>query len=187
MFTPHHVSCVMCHVSCVTCHMSRVTCHMSHVFLFLFLLFFVFFYPTKNMPKWWSQLVEGLISTGPTPSSLRKLCYFRFCAGIFLACSEDEKKLFFISANSLPKISQIYPFTEAPTKSTQPAKLAYGRKISTVAIFFKKVIKKIMGADILGGNPPLSIVPSILKAICIGQGCIGSQIIVVKVGSYATL
>ena len=46
---------VMCHVSRVTCHMSRVTCHMSPFFFFL--------------TKWWSLLVEGLLSTGPTPSS----------------------------------------------------------------------------------------------------------------------
>ena len=44
---------VVCHVSCVTCHMSHVT-------------FFSFFFLTK----WWSFLVEGLLSTGPTPFSL---------------------------------------------------------------------------------------------------------------------
>ena len=44
----------------VTCHMSRVTCHMSRVKCF----FFVFF------TKWWSLSVEGLLSTGPTLSSL---------------------------------------------------------------------------------------------------------------------
>ena len=38
--------------------MSRVTCHMSHVFFLCFYL-----------AKWWSLLVEGLLSTGPTPSS----------------------------------------------------------------------------------------------------------------------
>ena len=55
---------VMCHVSRhmsrVTCHMSRVTCHMSQFYLFIF-----FFSRTK----WWSLSVEGLLSTGPTPSS----------------------------------------------------------------------------------------------------------------------
>ena len=44
----------MCHVSHVTCHMSHVMCHMS-------LLFF-----WTNL---WSLSVEGLLSTGPTPSS----------------------------------------------------------------------------------------------------------------------
>ena len=53
---PKHVT---CHVSCVFCHMSRVTCHISPFFLLL--LFWT---------KWWSLLVEGLLSTGHTPSSL---------------------------------------------------------------------------------------------------------------------
>ena len=57
MFTPPKR--VMCHVSRVTCHVSRVTCHVS-----FFLLLFFFFWT-----KWWSLLVEGLLSTGPTPSS----------------------------------------------------------------------------------------------------------------------
>ena len=51
----HHPQHVTCHVSCVLCHISRVTSHMS--------CFFVFF--TNR----WSLLVEGLLSTGPTPSS----------------------------------------------------------------------------------------------------------------------
>ena len=37
-----------------TCHVSRVTCHMSFFFL---------------RTQWWSLSVEGLWSTGPTPSS----------------------------------------------------------------------------------------------------------------------
>ena len=51
----------MCHVSRVTCHMSCVTCHVSHVIYIHFLFFF--------RTKWWALLVEGLLSTGPTPSS----------------------------------------------------------------------------------------------------------------------
>ena len=51
---------VTCNVSHVTCHVSHVTCHMSHVTFFLLLFFWT---------KWWSLLVEGLLSTGPTPSS----------------------------------------------------------------------------------------------------------------------
>ena len=69
-----HVSCVMCHVSRVTCHVSRVTCHVSHVTCHVSQLFFVFvflsfFFIEKKLKKWWSLSVEGLLSTGPTPSS----------------------------------------------------------------------------------------------------------------------
>ena len=63
MFTPQtgHMSCVTCHVTCHgTCHVSHVTCTVSHV------TFFSFFFMTKC----WSLSVEGLLSTGPTPSSL---------------------------------------------------------------------------------------------------------------------
>ena len=63
MFTPQHTTChvshVMCHVSCVMCHLSCITCHVSHVTFFL-LLFWT---------KWWSLSVDGLFSTGPSPSS----------------------------------------------------------------------------------------------------------------------
>ena len=60
--TPYHVSCVPCHISCVTCHLSHVTCQVSRVtFIFFFFSF----------TKWYSSLVEGLLSTGPTPSSFR--------------------------------------------------------------------------------------------------------------------
>ena len=52
----------MCHnVSCVTCHVSHVTCHVSHVMCHFF------------WTKWWSLSVEGLLSTGPTPSSFEVL------------------------------------------------------------------------------------------------------------------
>ena len=57
-----HVSRVTCHVSHVTCHVSHVTCHMSHI-LFIFFIFWT---------MWWSLSVEGLLSTGPTPSSFPK-------------------------------------------------------------------------------------------------------------------
>ena len=49
------MSCVTCHVFCVTCYMSGVTCH--------------FFFSSFFRTKWWSLSVEGLLSTGPTPSS----------------------------------------------------------------------------------------------------------------------
>ena len=42
-----------------TCHVSRVTCH---IYIYIYIFFF--------FTKWWSLLVEGLLSTGPTPSSL---------------------------------------------------------------------------------------------------------------------
>ena len=52
MFIPNHVSHVTCHRSHVMCQVSHVMCQVS---LFLF--------------KWWSLLVEGLLSIGPTLSS----------------------------------------------------------------------------------------------------------------------
>ena len=66
-----HMSHVMCYMSCVTCHVSHVRCHMSGVtchvldFFSYFFFFFFFFYRTK----WWSKLVKGLLSMGPTASS----------------------------------------------------------------------------------------------------------------------
>ena len=48
---------VTCHMSHATCHLSCIQCPMSHFFLSFF------------SSKWWSQLVEGLLLTGPTPSS----------------------------------------------------------------------------------------------------------------------
>ena len=67
-----HVSHVTCHVSPFTCHLSPVTCHLSHVKKISFTFFFIkkkyiYIYILKN---WWSWSVEGLLSTGPTPSSL---------------------------------------------------------------------------------------------------------------------
>ena len=50
-------------MSHIMCHVSHVTCHLSHVTLF----YSSFLFRTK----WWSLLVEGLLSTGPTPSSLK--------------------------------------------------------------------------------------------------------------------
>ena len=56
----------MCHMSHVMCQVSGVTCQVSCVF-FLFFLFFFFFYKVVEL------VVEGLLSTGPTPSSLYSL------------------------------------------------------------------------------------------------------------------
>ena len=71
-----HVSHVTCHVSHVTCHVSHVTCHMSHVTFFIFFIFF--------FKKWWSLLVKGLLSTGPTPSSLRWITRWKLYAHFIL-------------------------------------------------------------------------------------------------------
>ena len=90
-----HVSRVTRHVSCVTCHLSPVTCHMSHFFL----------YPPKNWTKWWSQSVEDLLSTGPTPSSFNRagvaegvlqtllmlINYLGECLSLFLQLFPNQK------------------------------------------------------------------------------------------------
>ena len=88
-----NVSRVTCHMSHVMCHMSGVTCHVSHVIIF-------FFFRTI----WWSLSVEGLLSTGPTPSSFITLrwrwhIYLKLWLIIFQDviktsfCKEDEKSL----------------------------------------------------------------------------------------------
>ena len=52
----------MCNFPCVMCHMSHVTGHMSCV------TFHIFFWREGGI-RWWSQSVDGLPSTVPTPSS----------------------------------------------------------------------------------------------------------------------
>ena len=64
MFIPHLASHVSCQLSRVTCHMSPATCHLSPVTCQKISQL------QKKFTKWWSQLVKGLLSTGPTPSSL---------------------------------------------------------------------------------------------------------------------
>ena len=54
----HHLSPVMCHMSRVTCHLSRVTCGIFYIYLYIYIYF---------LNQFWSLLVEGLLSTGPTP------------------------------------------------------------------------------------------------------------------------
>ena len=56
-FTCPYLSSVSCHMSRVTCYMAHVSFHLSHVFFFLF-------------TKCQSSFVKGLLSTGPTPSSI---------------------------------------------------------------------------------------------------------------------
>ena len=59
MFTTPHVSHVTCHVSHVRCHISRVMSHVtSHKLKKGFLTI------------WLTKLVEGVLSSGPTPPSL---------------------------------------------------------------------------------------------------------------------
>ena len=62
---------VMCHVSGVRFHLWSVKCHLSHVKIFFFTLkkYWFFFGHKQNLTKWWSWSVEGLLSTGPNPSS----------------------------------------------------------------------------------------------------------------------
>ena len=94
-----YLSCVMCHVSCVTCHMSCVTCH-NYYFLFCFMFkkntcdrwqvtpdmwhlifFFIFILKLLPGPQLFgppSLMVEGLLSTGPTPPR----CYLFVDMGI---------------------------------------------------------------------------------------------------------
>ena len=59
------MSCVTCDMSCVTCHLS---CHLSCVTCHTFFL-------GGAGTKWWSLTVEGLLSTGPTPSSFTICLY----------------------------------------------------------------------------------------------------------------
>ena len=57
---PHHASHVTCHVSHLTCQVSGVRCHVPCFFSSCFF----------SRTKWWSLSVEGLLSMGPTLSSL---------------------------------------------------------------------------------------------------------------------
>ena len=66
------MSYVTCHVPCVTCHASHVTCQVSHVMCRMsqdFFISFNFLHYFFFLTICWSFLVEGLLSTGPTPSS----------------------------------------------------------------------------------------------------------------------
>ena len=72
----HATLCAMCHVSCVICHMSHVTYHLSHVTCHLSKYFFlniIFDKKFKLSLIFFDTLVElvveGLLSTEPTPSS----------------------------------------------------------------------------------------------------------------------
>ena len=72
-----HVSCVTCHVSCVTCHASCVACHVSCVNFVINLV----------------ELVEGLLSTRPTPSSFENITHASYGEGGLLFSSDGPVKL----------------------------------------------------------------------------------------------
>ena len=72
----HLTSCVMCHISPVTFHLSPVMCHLSPVTCHFFftlkkIKWILFFMLQRILTKWWSYSVEGLLSTGHTPSSFK--------------------------------------------------------------------------------------------------------------------
>ena len=70
-----HVSCLMCQVSCARCHVSGFMCQVSRVRYQLSLFFFLFFLLFFRI-KCLDYSVEGLLSTGPIPSTLRNLTIF---------------------------------------------------------------------------------------------------------------
>ena len=59
----------MCHITGVTYHVSGVACHVSGVTCQVILIFLNLKKKKIIRKKWWSGSVEGLLSTGPTPSS----------------------------------------------------------------------------------------------------------------------
>ena len=91
MFTPPNMSRVTCRLSCVTCHMSH------------------FFFD-----KVWSLLVEGQLSTGPTPSSLNRFeplaPFFTFFLNLFPHCFHTVFPVFtvFHRINSFSKFSPCF-------------------------------------------------------------------------------
>ena len=98
MFISHHVSCVTCYLSPFTCHLSCVTCHLLHVKK-IFYIFFIFkknkrilflFIFQRILTKWRSYSVEGLLSTGHTPSSFK--CN-KVLIVFFLSCIRETKHL----------------------------------------------------------------------------------------------
>ena len=60
----HHQPCLKCHMSCVRLQMSCFKCQLPCVMCPVSCVTFFF------LTKWWSYLVEGLLSKGPTQSSI---------------------------------------------------------------------------------------------------------------------
>ena len=80
------MSCVMCHVSCVRCHLSSV-------------IFFLIIKKKMSLNIWTkglSELVEGLLSTGPTPSSYAEVLIIRVSSGQVIQTSQ----LFYVDSFS---------------------------------------------------------------------------------------
>ena len=60
----HTLQHVIHHMSYGKCHAPHVTCHVSQLIIL-----------KKNQTKLWSLSVEGLLPTGPTPSSFQNWCF----------------------------------------------------------------------------------------------------------------
>ena len=74
-----HMSHVRCQVSDVRCHVSHVMCQMSHVFF--------------SWTNWRSLLVDGLLSTGPTLSSLQTTMVLNAIIEIIIEKKKKQTKI----------------------------------------------------------------------------------------------
>ena len=84
MFTPHHLSYVMCHMSCVTCQVPPVTCQLSCVTSHVLPVFFLFFFSksfieiifkkgkTKKKEQRCESSKGGSVINGAYPSSVHR-------------------------------------------------------------------------------------------------------------------
>ena len=97
-----HTMFTTCHVSCVKCHMSNVTCHLPHVYISH--VFFLYYYLTN----WWSWFEEGLLLTGPTPSSFPN--YF-FCFHHQTDWMEEAPYACLVKLSLLFLTSPYFPYT----------------------------------------------------------------------------
>ena len=75
----------------VTFHMLHVTSHMSHITILVFFLCF--------LTKWWSYLVEGLFSAGPTHTEVA----MSICVVVFLFLSSPPGNFFMVDWRLLVK------------------------------------------------------------------------------------
>ena len=144
MFIQLYVSCVTCLVSHVTCHMSRVMCHLSCVKCHLSKLKknikkniynFFFFKPLKtNWTTWWSYSVEGMLSMGPTLSSLHK-----FVIEIDSYAQKVKGKMFCICKKK-------YPSCRTWTFSTgvHLNRLSAVTYWNTIILFWKSNVKQLL-------------------------------------------
>ena len=79
MFTPHHMSHVICHMSHVRCQVSGVRCHMSCLFFY----FIYFFRQSGEASRWRVCYQRGL-----TPSSLDIFIICPYLKRIFGVCGQ---------------------------------------------------------------------------------------------------